>query len=117
MENEKTMIRTTETETISRAEYEALLQENNTLRQKIDNLKQENESLDSINKWLTEQLESLKKQHFGSKTEKTFEEVEGQAMLFDEPEVYAYIEEVSHKTTVVAAHERVKNLRHELSRA
>ena len=108
MENESKMTRTTETETISRAEYEALLQEYNNLKQKIGGLEQEVESLDSMNKWLTEQLESLKKQRFGSKSEKTSEEVNGQTMLFDEPEVYAYIEEVSRKTTVVAAHERVK---------
>ena len=77
--------RTTETVTISSAEYEKL--------------KQDNEWLTSRNRWLEEQLKVLSKNHFGSKHETASEAVLGQmAMLFDEPEVYAHLEELEQKT-------------------
>lgn len=78
--------------TISRAEY--------------DRLMQEVEHLTHINNWLREQLELLKKERFGSRHESASEEVIGQMMLFDEPEVYAYLEEITKRTTPVMAHER-----------
>ena len=84
---------TTETVTISRAEYEEL--------------KQTNEHLANMNNWLREQLENLKKNTFGSKHEGASDEVIGQMLLFDEPEAYAFLEEIRNKTTSVAAHERV----------
>jgi DNA repair exonuclease SbcCD ATPase subunit len=83
----------TESITISRAEY--------------DSMKQEIEQLGSINNWLREQLENLKKNHFGSKRETASDEVIGQMMLFDEPEVYAYLEEITNRRTAVAEHERI----------
>ena len=69
--------------TISRAEY--------------DSMKQEIEQLAGINNWLREQLENLKKNQFGSKRETASDEVIGQMMLFDEPEVYAYLEEFRNR--------------------
>ncbi len=94
MKNDTTATtRTTETITISRAEYTSM--------------KQEIEQLANINNWLREQLEILKKNQFGSKRESASEEVIGQMMLFDEPEVYAYLEEINRRSTTVAAHERV----------
>jgi transposase len=83
----------TESITISRAEY--------------DSMKQEIEQLAGINNWLREQLENLKKAQFGSKREAASDEVIGQMMLFDEPEVYAYLEEFRNRKTTVAEHERV----------
>ena len=81
MEKTKVETRSTETVTISSAEYEKL--------------KQENEWLSNRNRWLEEQLKVLAKNHFGSKHESASEEVIGQmAMLFDEPEVYAHLEEI-----------------------
>ncbi len=85
--------RTTESVTISRAEYEKL--------------KQDNEWLSSRNQWLEEQLKILSRNHYGSKHETASEEVIGQMMLFDEPEVYAYLEELKKQKVSVAEHERV----------
>jgi hypothetical protein len=77
--------RTTETETVSRAEYERL--------------RRENEQLEGRVRWLEEQLKVLAKNHFGSKHETASEEVIGQmAMLFDEPEVYAHLEEIQQES-------------------
>ena len=56
--------RTTETVTISSAEYERL--------------KRENEQLEGRVRWLEEQLKVLAKNHFGSKHETASEEVYGQ---------------------------------------
>ena len=83
--------RTTETVTISSAEYERL--------------KRENEHLEGRVRWLEEQLKVLAKNHFGSKHETASEEVIGQmAMLFDEPEFYAHLEEIEQES--VAAPEK-----------
>ncbi len=82
------MTRTAETEMVSRAEYEAL--------------KQQNEWLEGRVRWLEEQLKILSKNHFGSRHETASEEVLGQVtMLFDEPEVYAYLEEIQQEETKV----------------
>lgn len=81
------MTRTTETVTISSAEYEHL-----------SRLKEENEWLNGRVRWLEEQLKVLSRNHFGSKHEAASEEVIGQmAMLFDEPEVYAHLEEIQEE--------------------
>lgn len=80
----------TETVTISRAEYEDLVNQN---------------------RWLMEQLQLLKKAQFGSTSEKAHDEVYGQMMLFDEPEVYAYLEECELRKSTVAKHERTKKER------
>ena len=78
--------RTTETVTISSAEYERL--------------KHQNEWLEGRVRWLEEQLKVLAKNHFGSKHESASEEVIGQmAILFNEPEVYAYLEEIKQAGT------------------
>ena len=92
MKNETTSTkRTTETVTISSAEYERL--------------KRENEQLEGRVRWLEEQLKVLAKNHFGSKHETASEEVIGQmAMLFDEPELYAHLEEIEQES--VAAPEK-----------
>ena len=86
MKNDTTSTtRTTETETVSRAEYERL--------------KRENEQLEGRVRWLEEQLKVLAKNHFGSKHETASEEVIGQmALLFDEPEVYAHLEEIQQES-------------------
>jgi transposase len=86
MKNDTTSTtRTTETETVSRAEYERL--------------RRENEQLEGRVRWLEEQLKVLAKNHFGSKHETASEEVIGQmAMLFDEPEVYAHLEEIQQES-------------------
>lgn len=88
--------RTTETVTISRAEYDRLKQ-----------YEEENAHLEARLRWFEEQLKVLTKNHFGSKHETASDEVIGQmAMLFDEPEVYAHLEEIRKQTTPVAAYER-----------
>lgn len=88
--------RTTETVTISRAEYERLTQ-----------LEEENSQLEARLRWFEEQLKVLSKNHFGSRHESASEEVIGQmSLLFNEPEVYAYLDEIKKQTTVVAGHER-----------
>ena len=93
MENIQTKTRTTEAETVSRAEYEKL--------------KQENEYLNNRVQWLEEQLKVLSKNHFGSKHESASEEVIGQmSLLFNEPEVYAHLEEIKKETVTVSEHER-----------
>ena len=93
MGNTQEETRTTGTITISSAEYE--------------NLKQENEWLNGRVRWLEEQLKVLNKNHFGSKHESASEEVIGQmSMLFDEPEVYAHLEEIKKETVTVSEHER-----------
>ena len=85
MKNDTTSnTRTTETVTISSAEYERLTR-----------LAKENEQLEGRVRWLEEQLKVLSKNHFGSKHESASEEVIGQmSILFNEPEVYAYLEEI-----------------------
>lgn len=95
MENTKLETRTTETVTISSAEYE-----------RLKRLAQENEWMSGRITWLEEQLKVLSKNHFGSKHETASGEVIGQMMLFDEPEVYAYLEEIRKRTSTVAAYER-----------
>jgi len=82
-----TTTRTTETVTISSAEYE-----------RLSRLEEENEWLNGRVRWLEEQLKVLAKNHFGSKHESASEEVIGQmALLFDEAEVYAHLEELEQE--------------------
>jgi transposase len=82
---------TTETVTISSAEYARLTR-----------LEKENEQLEGRIRWLEEQLKVLAKNHFGSRHETASEEVIGQmALLFDEPEVYAHLEEIQEETVTV----------------
>ena len=82
-----TTTRTTEKVTISSAEYE-----------RLSHLEQENEWLNGRVRWLEEQLKVLAKNHFGSKHESASEEVIGQmALLFDEAEVYAHLEELEQE--------------------
>ena len=95
MKNIQAETRTTETVTISSAEYE-----------RLKGLEQENEWMTSRITWLEEQLKVLSKSHFGSKHETASNEVIGQMMLFNEPEVYAYLEEIRRKTITVAGYER-----------
>lgn len=82
-----TTTRTTETVTISSAEYE-----------RLSHLNEENEWLHGRVRWLEEQLKVLSKNHFGSKHESASEEVIGQmALLFDEAEVYVHLEELEQE--------------------
>ena len=64
MENTKLETRTTETVTISSAEYE-----------RLKKLEQENEWMSGRITWLEEQLKVLAKNHFGSKHETASDEV------------------------------------------
>ena len=90
-----------ETVTISREEYEKFLA-----------LERTNKYLEETNKWYEEQLKIMKGRIFGSKSEKASEEVSGQmSMIFDEPEIYAFLEEVSRGKTTVAEYQRVKKER------
>lgn len=86
---EEARTRTTETVTISRAEYDALME------------------LKGQNEWLLEQLRLANKKRFGASSEKTQEELMGQLCLtFNEAEAYAA--PPAAKTTAVAAHTRTK---------
>ena len=89
--DEMTTTRTTETVTISSAEYD-----------RLNRLEKENEWLNGRVRWLEEQLKVLSRNHFGSRHETASEEVIGQmSMLFDEPEVYAHLEEIQQETAKV----------------
>lgn len=86
MKEQKAATRTTETITISRAEYE---------------------ELKSQNEWLLEQLRLANKKRFGVSSEKVHKELMGQLSLtFNEAE--AYIAPPGRKVTEVAAHTRQK---------
>ncbi len=76
--------------TISRAEYEKLLE------------------TEKQNQWLLEQLRVLKSRKFGTASEKASEEVYGQlSLLFDEPEVYAEDTEKAEEPAIeVRSHTR-----------
>ena len=96
-----TTTRTTEMVTISSAEYD-----------RLNRLEKENEWLNGRVRWLEEQLKVLNKNHFGSKHETASEEVIGQmSMLFDEPEVYAHLEEIQQETTTVPEAKSAKKKR------
>ena len=99
MENETaSTTRTTETDMIPRAEYERLEKENQWLSGRV--------------KWLEEQLKVLAKGHFGSKHETASDEVIGQmAILFNEPEVYAHLEEVEQETAAAPEQKTAKKKR------
>ena len=80
--------RNTGTITISRAEYDALMEAK------------------SQNEWLMEQLRLLKKKQFGASSEQTKEPLDGQmSLLFNEAEAYT-APPGPQKTTQVAAHTR-----------
>lgn len=84
---------TAETVTISRAEYEALKEQNAELSQQVQ--------------WLMEQMRLAKKRMFGASSEKARTEVEEQlSFLFNEAEVHVDIEQ--HETVKVAEHMRKK---------
>ena len=88
MKEQKNETGTAEMITISRAEYDALME-----------LKNQNE-------WLMEQLRLLKKKQFGSSSERTAEQLDGQlSLLFNEAEAYA-APPAPKKVTQVAAHTR-----------
>ena len=88
MKEQKNETRTAEMITISRAEYDALME-----------LKNQNE-------WLMEQLRLLKKKQFVASSEQTKEPLEGQvSLLFNEAEAYT-APPGPRKTTQVAAHTR-----------
>ena len=81
--------------TISLAEYDAK-------EAQIAELKSQNE-------WLMEQLRLLKKKQFGTSSEQTREQLDGQlSLLFNEAEAYAAPPGVQ-KTTQVAAHIRKRS--------
>ena len=79
--------------TISRAEYDALRLENDTLSQRLE--------------YLMEQIRLAKKKAFGASSEKSGEEVLNQmSLFFDEAELLA--KEEAPETTTIAAHTRKK---------
>lgn len=85
----------TEMVTISRAEYESLKAERDELNQKLD--------------WLMEQVRLTKKKLYGSSSEQTREEAEGQlSFMFDEAEVWLSNRKAAAKETKVSAHTRQK---------
>jgi len=95
MKEQEMETRTTETITISRAEYNSLKGENAELSQKVD--------------WLMEQLRLLRKKRFGASSEQTKEQLDGQlSLLFNEAEAYTALPG-PQKTTQVAAHTRKKS--------
>ena len=88
MKEQKQETRNTETITISRAEYDALMEAK------------------SQNEWLMEQLRLLKKKQSGASSEQTKEPLDGQmSLLFNEVEAYT-APPGPQKTTQVAAHTR-----------
>lgn len=77
MEKKELQTSTTDTGTVSRAEYEALAKETAQLRQE--------------NQWLLEQLGLARKRQFGTSSEKLQEELMDQLSLgYNEAEAYAY---------------------------
>lgn len=95
MKEQNRETRTTETITISRAEYDAQ--------------KAQLAELQSRNEWLIEQLRLLKKKQFGSSSEQTAEQLDGQlSLLFNEAEAYT-VPPGSPKSTQVAAHTRKRS--------
>ena len=81
-----------ETITISRSEYDAQKEQIADLTQKVD--------------WLMEQLRLLRKKQFGTSSEQSKEQLDGQlSLLFNEAEAYA-APLGPQKTTQVAAHTR-----------
>lgn len=91
METNENGTRTAETVTISRAEYEALKEENAELSRKVD--------------WLMERLRLNRQKRFGASSEKSMDDaLEQLSLLFDEAEVYA--EQEKAEPVTVAAHVR-----------
>lgn len=85
----------TETVTISRMEYEALVAEKEELAQKLD--------------WLMEQVRLTKKKLYGVSSEQTREELVGQlSFMFDEAEAWLSTRKATTRKTEVAAHTRTK---------
>lgn len=93
-----TVASSTEMVTISRAEYDALLQKSAgyaELNQKLD--------------WLMEQMRLAKKKVYGASSEQMKEELVGQlSLMFDETEAWLSTRRTSVKETKVAAHTRQK---------
>ena len=88
----------TEMVTISRAEYDALLQ-------KSEGYAELNQKLD----WLMEQMRLAKKRVYGASSEQTKEELVGQlSLMFDETEAWLSARRTTAKETKVAAHIRQK---------
>lgn len=88
--------RTTETVTISRAEYDADKAYITELEQK--------------NQWLMEQLRLIRKKQFGASSEKASEEVlEQLSLLFNEAEVFVSEETENAPAVTVRAHARKKS--------
>ena len=86
----------TEMVTISRAEYDALLQ-------KSEGYAELNQKLE----WLMEQLRLVKKKTYGSSSEHTREELMDQlSFVFNEAEAWQAAEEKARETTTVAEHTR-----------
>ena len=84
--------------TISRAEYDALLQ-------KSEGYAELNQKLD----WLMEQMRLAKKRVYGASSEQTKEELVGQlSLMFDETEAWLSARRTTAKETKVAAHIRQK---------
>ena len=90
--------RTTDTITITRAEYDALREENERLREKYDQL--------------LEKFALAQKNRFGSKAEPASEEVMEQlSLMFDESEATVWVEQQKEESQeiAVAAHTRKRN--------
>ena len=99
MKNEANAVTSsTEMVTISRAEYDVLLQ-------KSEGYAELNQKLD----WLMEQMRLAKKRVYGASSEQTKEELVGQlSLMFDETEAWLSARRTTAKETKVAAHIRQK---------
>ena len=99
MKNEANAVTSsTEMVTISRTEYDALLQ-------KSEGYAELNQKLD----WLMEQMRLAKKRAYGASSEQTKEELVGQlSLMFDETEAWLSARRTTAKETKVAAHIRQK---------
>ena len=99
MKNEANAVTSsTEMVTISRAEYDVLLQ-------KSEGYAELNQKLD----WLMEQMRLAKKRVYGASSEQTKEELVGQlSLMFDETEAWLSARRATAKETKVAAHTRQK---------
>lgn len=96
--NNNEIIQTSNTEnvTISRAEYEKLLAQAEELAE-----------AKAANQWLLEQLNVIKRKNFGSSSEKASDEVYEQlSLLFDEAEMYDFLESKKEKLVKVNAYEK-----------
>ena len=97
--NEET--RTTETVTISRAEYEKM-------KAQVDSLKGENAELSQQVQYLLEQMRLARKKQFGASSEQSKYDAPDQLSLFNEAEFFADEHYAEHELVEIETHYRKK---------